>query len=128
MIGKIVMLGAFVAAVLLFLLLNITTPTTAGPVGILSVFILSYVVILGIMTFFVFLVSRLLVKLGKLLSVRRPIQAIDIRRSYYYASLLALVPPILVAMQSVGRVSFYEVGLVAFFVILGCVYVTKRVT
>lgn len=47
-------------------------------------------------------------------------------RSYYFASVIALAPVMVVGMQSVGEVGLYELLLVILFVGIACVYIAKR--
>lgn len=127
MLGRILLTGTTVATIGLVLLLNLTTPMQAGPSGILFVFILAYIIALGGMTFTIHGVSRLVVKLTTHTITRRPFQVIDMKHSYYYASLIALAPVMLIGIQSVGGVGLYETLLVGVFVFVGCVYVSRRI-
>lgn len=126
MLGKILLTGTTVAILGLILLLNLTTPTMAGPGGILAVFILSYMIALGLITFTIHGVSRLLVKVTTGMVTKRPLHVVSIRHSYYFASLIALAPVMLLGMQSVGGVGWYELLLIIFFVAIGCVYISRR--
>ena len=47
-------------------------------------------------------------------------------RSYYYGSVVALGVIMLVAINSVGSLGFYEFGLVILFIGIGIFYLTKR--
>lgn len=126
MLGKILLTGTTVAILGLVLLLNLTTPTSAGPGGILGVFILSYIIALGVITFLIHGASRLAVKLTANAVTKRPMRVIPIKHSYYFASLIALAPVLLLGMQSVGGIGWYEAFLVIFFVAIGCVYISRR--
>lgn len=126
MFGKIVLITGLVSAGLLLVLLNVTTPSTSGAVVILAVFLLGYVVMLSLVTFLIWGMSRVVVRLGSGLYRRGTIEEMSMRKSYYYASVIALGPVILVGLQSVGGVSIYEVGLVGLFVVFGCVYIARR--
>jgi hypothetical protein len=59
--------------------------------------------------------------------LRRPMKTLSFRRSYYYSTILAAAPVMLIGLQSVGSVGVYEVILILVFVVIGCVYVTKRI-
>jgi uncharacterized membrane protein len=117
---------SFGSALLLLVLLQTTTPGTIGPLGILIVFILMYIASLGAMTFLLFKGSQIFVRFSRLVTVTRPFQALSLGRSYYFSTVIALAPVILVGMESVGNLGINEVGLVAIFVIIGCMYVAKR--
>lgn len=121
------LVGMLVASVLLLIvLLNTTTPSSAGATGILAVFVLTYLAVLSALTFFMYGVSRIIVKLSRGVTIKKPLQPLTLKRAYYYSSVIALAPVILTSMQSVGVMGIYEVGLVVFLIAIGCVYVTKR--
>ena len=47
-------------------------------------------------------------------------------KSYYYSTVVALVPVIYVGMQSVGGAGLFEIVLLSLFEVLACFYVYKR--
>ena len=66
---------------------------------------------------------------GKLIAgfgVKKSVRKIELKRSYYYSSAVSLVPVILIGMQSVGSVGFYDILLVVTFAIFACFYIMKR--
>ena len=113
---------------LLILLLMTTTPATAGPLGLLVIFISAYLTSLGVMSFFLYGASHLFSSFLSGFATKKPLVPLSLRTSYYYATVVATAPVILVGLQSVGAVGFYEVGLVILFVVIGCVYVSRRTT
>lgn len=119
-------IGLIASVAILAVLLQTTKPASAGPLGILVVFILMYVSMLCALTFFMYGISRLIVKVATPVTVRRPLQAISLRQSYYYSSVIALAPVMIIGMQSVGEVGLYDVMLVMIFVVIACVYIAKR--
>ena len=126
MLGKVLTISLIAATMLLVVLLQTTTPATIGPLGILLVFVLMYVSVLCVLTFLLFTASRVIAKISSSITVKRPWQQLTIVRSYYFASVIALAPVMLIAMQSVGEVSFYEVVLIVVFVAISCIYISKR--
>ena len=126
MAGKFIAASGLIAVVLLAIVLQITTPATIGPLGLLFVFIMLYVASLSALTFFIFGVSRVAARLAGSLTVRRPLQPLTLQQAYYYGSVVALAPVMLLGMQSVGAVGIYETILVVLFASLGCVYIAKR--
>lgn len=126
MLGRVVAVSSIMATVVLVILLQTTKPATVGPLGILVTFILMYVSMLGALTFLMYGVSKLIVKISSSLTVRRPLQPLALRQSYYYSSVIALAPVMVIGMQSVGEVGVYDVLLVALFVTIACVYIAKR--
>lgn len=128
MLGRILTISVTVALMLLVILLQTTTPATIGPLGILLVFVLMYVSVLCVLTFLLFFVSKVVAKISSSVTVRRPLQPLSLTRSYYFSSVIALAPVMLIGMQSVGEVSFYEVVLIVVFIAISCVYIAKRTT
>jgi hypothetical protein len=126
MLGRILSISLTVSLLLLVILLQTTTPATIGPLGILLIFVLMYMSVLCVLTFLIFTASRLIAKISSSVTVKRPWQALTLTRSYYFASVISLAPVMLIGMQSVGEVSFYEVALIVVFIVISCVYIAKR--
>lgn len=126
MLAKILIAAGLVATGLLLIIITTTTPTSAGAVGILAVFLLSYIVLLCLLTFVVWLLGKILHKIRRKSLLFRNVSALSFRKAYYYASVIALGPIIIVSLQSVGGVSLYSLGLVGVFIVLGCIYVSRR--
>jgi hypothetical protein len=126
MLGRILTISLVVAVMLLVIVLQTTTPATIGPLGILLVFVLMYVSVLCVLAFLLFAVSRVISRVSSSVTVKRPLQRLSLIKSYYFASVIALAPVILIGMQSVGEVGFYEVVLIVVFIVISCVYIAKR--
>ncbi len=126
MLKKAVIIITLVSLCLLVALVNTTTPTGIGPFGILAVYMSAYLSLLGVMTFFIFFISKLTSHLSSAFTVRKPILALSFKKSYYYSTIFAAAPIMLIGLQSVGSVGWYEIGLVVLFVVIGCIYITKR--
>ncbi len=112
---------------MLVILLNATTPATGGPLSILAVFGLTYLVSVGLITYFLYGTSHVLAHLLSFFALNKRAQGVNFRRSYYYATIVGAAPVMLIGLQSIGAVGVQEFILVALFVILGCVYV-ERIT
>ena len=126
MLGRLITIAGVAAAIVLLFFVTITTPTQAGPLGILVVFLCLYIMMFSAMTFFIVGLQRLIVKLASPFTARKPLQSMSVSRAYYFSSILSLGPVMLIGMQSVGSIGFYEVGLVTLFMVIGCVYIAKR--
>lgn len=126
MLGRVLAASIGLSVVFLVVLFETTTPATIGPVGILLVFILMYVSVLGVLTFLLFLGGKATLRIGTFMTLKRPIHTLTLRRSYYYSSVIALAPVLFIGMQSVGEVSVYDICLVVLFVGIACVYIAKR--
>ena len=110
----------------LSLMLTFTSPATAGPFGLLVIFITAYLTFVGLISFFLFGVNRLVVAISAGMTVRKLLGQMQFKRAYYFSSVLAAAPVMLVGLQSVGAVGVYETVLVIIFEIVACVYVSRR--
>ncbi len=126
MLAKMLITTGLVSAGLLLILLTATTPSSAGAIGILAVFLLSYVVVLACSTFLVWALAAFINKVGRSTRLLRKPYIFTLKKSYYFSSIIALAPVIMVSLQSVGGIGPYELALIAAFIILGCLYVSKR--
>ena len=126
MLKKILIITTTVSLCLLFVLLNVTSPSWAGPVGILAIFIFAYLSSLGIVTFFIYYLSRIISYFARSFVLKRPFMSLDFKRSYYFATVFASAPIIILGFQSVGSMGIYEILLLIIFIVVGCVYVAKR--
>lgn len=127
MLKKTVAIMMIASLCLLLLLLNITAPTSVGPFGILAVFVFAYIFSLGVFTYLIYFSSKLLTYLSVILTVKKPIQMFTFKDAYYYSTVVAMAPVMLVGLQSVNAIGIYEYGLVGLFIVIGCLYITKRI-
>lgn len=126
MLKRILLISTVLSGVLIILILLFTTPTQVGVAGILSFFILAYIFLLGLLTGLLYLSSYTFSLLTKNRVMSRPTKQMSLKKAYYYGTIAALAPVLLVAMQSFGNISFFEFGLVLIFVAIGCFLVSKR--
>jgi hypothetical protein len=124
MLGKALALSTLTAFVLLSAILQVTSPSTIHPLGILMVFILMYVLALGALTFFLLFLGGVV---GRIQSRghRRTLPP-TVQQAYYYATVLALAPVMYFGMRSIGRAGAYETILIVVFEIIACFYISKR--
>lgn len=115
-----------VSAGLLLILMNTTTPSTIGAIGILCVFFLGYVAIVCFLTTVIWGFVKLARKMSGKARVFRKIANMQLKEVYYYSTVVSFAPVIIVSLQSVDGINPYELGLVVLLVILGCVYIYKR--
>ena len=59
--------------------------------------------------------------------LKKPIERLSLRRSYYYATVIAATPIMIIGLQSVGSIGVYELLLVIIFAAIGCLYISKRI-
>ena len=120
---KILTIVTLSSVTMLSALLQSTSPSSIHPLGILVIFVLFYLSVLGLLTFFVYGISVLVRQLSWKSS---RIGRINFRYAYYYSSVLALAPVIIVGMRSIGRSGFYDIALVVIFEIVACFYIANR--
>jgi hypothetical protein len=127
MLQRIIAIITVTSLCLLILMLVFTTPASAGPLGLLVIFISAYLTSLGLISFFLYGSSRLAAYALSGFTVKKPMKPLTFKRSYYFSTVLAAAPVMLIGLQSVGSVGIYEFILVALFVSIGCVYIAKRI-
>lgn len=127
MLPKTVATISLVGFTVLMSLFALTTPATAGPFGLLMIFVSAYLTVLGLMSFFLFGANRAVVRVGKYFAVKKPLQKMTFKRSYYYSTVLAMAPLMLIGMQSIGSVGIYEFLLVVLFEVVACLYVSRTI-
>lgn len=107
-------------------MLTFTSPATAGPFGLLVIFITAYLTFVGLISFFLFGINRLILLVSTGMTVRKPLQPMDFKRAYYYSTVLAAAPVMLIGLQSVQSIGIYEIILVIIFEVVACLYVSRR--
>lgn len=127
MLQRVIALLTLASLGLLSLMLVFTTPASAGPFGLLVIFISAYLTCLGLVSFFLYGMSRVLAYATAGFTLKKPIRPLSFRRAYYYGTVLAAAPVMLIGLQSVGSVGIYELILITIFEVIGCVYLTKRI-
>ena len=127
MLPRIIATLSLASLCLLSALLTFTTPASAGPFGLLVIFITAYLTFIGLISFFLFGISHLVASISVGMTVRKPITAMQFRRAYYFSTVLAAAPVMLIALQSVRAISVYELLLVVIFEVVACVYVSRRI-
>lgn len=105
--------------VALAIVINTTNPTQSNPLIILCVFLLIYTSVYGALAgLYTFVLSAL--------RTFCPQTKPYVRRGYYVLSIVALVPVLLAALNTLGRLDAIEVLLVLVLAILGCFYIDRR--
>ncbi|MGO3702214.1 MAG: hypothetical protein ACTJG2_03450 [Candidatus Saccharimonadales bacterium] len=125
MLHRFISVVGIAAAIALVYLLSATTPTQAGAIGVLAVFLLSYIVLAVALTFFIFWLHKIIVRVFYSDKPAK-VSEFGLRKAYYYSSILALGPVMMVSLRSVGQDGPVEYGLIAFLLFLGCVYVSRQ--
>ena len=127
MLIKIISSVTVLAVVVLAIVIQTTDPSSIGPVGLLAVFFLFYVFLLGLTSLFLWFISQALSKLVRPFTAKKPLEALSFLHAYYFSSIIALGPVMMLALQSIGSLGFYEIALVLIFLGVGILYVAKRI-
>ena len=103
-------------------------PVSAGPLGILFVFILVYLIVASllftVLHWGVRFVSAQIVKHNKRVTIRT--YKMGVRKAYYIASAVAFGPVLLLALNSVRQLKPTDILLVGVFLVLAIFYISKR--
>jgi len=108
-----------VALLALGFVLNTTNPLQSGPLVILAVFVLIYVVVIS-------LLSAVLHFITTVVRMLRPDSHFSMRRGYYVVSIVGLAPVLFIALNTLGQLDMLEIILILLLVGLGCFYVIRR--
>lgn len=113
---------------ILLLVMSRIDPISAGPGGILLVFVLIYVIVASflftILHWGVRFVSAQVVKRGTRVTAKS--YRVGVRKAYYTASAVAFGPVLLLALNSVRQLKLTDIVLVGAFLALAIFYISKR--
>lgn len=126
MMSRALAIITIVSASLVIILLFTTNPGSAGPAGLLLVFILGYLSLLGLVTFLLFYGLKLWAYLVRLITRRAVRFRLTLKKSYLYSSILATLPMMVVGLYSTGGINWYELLLIGLFGAIGTLYIAKR--
>lgn len=115
-----------VALTIALLMLQLTTPKSAGLFGVLIFFGLIYVTVACLFYISLRSLFGLLERMLPPSKWRHRAESLTAVKTYYYASVLALAPVILIGMRSVGDVAATDVLLLVLFELLACFYISRR--
>ena len=115
-----------VSALAAMLLLNLTTPDSIGPAGVLGLFVLLYITILCV-TY----TSLKALQYGSVYFIgsaklKRMIASVSNSKLYSYATVIALAPVIALGMRSTGHIGMLEMALLVAFEGIACFFVYKK--
>ena len=126
MLPRIIATLSLASLCVLSLMLTFTSPATAGPFGLLVIFITAYLTFVGLISFFLFGINRLVIMVSSGMTIQKPLRAMDFKCAYYYSTVLAAAPVMLIGLQSVQSIGIYEIILVLIFEVVACLYVSRR--
>lgn len=110
---RLVPVMSLVAAIVLIVMMNFTTPLEVGPFGVLVFFTTFYMLMYGVALVLLKIIQKIL---------RRDFG----RRESAYVAVVAFGPIMLMLAQALGTMSWATVGLVLVFVMLACFLVSKK--
>lgn len=120
---KISLICLLLSASFIFWFMNFFNPSSGGLVGILSIFICTYVSSVIIILWLLYAVKSLF----NHIRLKNDSIKIDIKRLYYYASILGFSPVLMLAVRSIGDANIYGYALIVLFDLLGCLYISKMI-
>lgn len=126
MLPRVIATVSIASLCVLTMVLVFTSPSTTGPFGLLVLFISAYLTFVGLISFFLFGINRLIVMVAAGMTLRKPLRPMEFRRAYYFSTVLAAAPVMLIGLQSVQSVGIYEVLLVLIFEVIACLYISRR--
>ena len=109
----------FFWAVVLLFIFQFTNPLQNGPLSVLTVFILIYLLCASLL----YLTAFIVIKTLSLVGVHT---VLGLKTTYYLVSVLGLAPVFLIALNTLGHLEIKDVILVALLVGVGCFYVLRR--
>lgn len=112
---------------ILFLVLFYSDPASVGPVGILAVFVLIYMIFLVIISYLILFAVKTTNKLRKHFGLKLKGDGPSLYNSFLYGSVIALGMIVILGRNSLGSVGLFESILVIAFVLIGCFFVNKQV-
>jgi len=127
MLPRIIATLSLASLCVLSAMLTFTTPAEAGPFGLLVIFISAYLTFIGLISFFLFGITKLIASLSTGMTLRKPIIPMSFRRAYYFSTVLAAAPVMIIGLQSVRAINVYELLLVIAFEVVACLYVSRRI-
>lgn len=113
MFNRLTLVLSFVAVVVILAMINFTTPTGVGPLGVLVFFMMIYVVLYGVIN----LIVQLFMKAGGKKQFK----------SRYYAAMISFGPIMLLLVQSFGSLNIITALMIGVFIFLGCFVIKKRI-
>ncbi len=121
LMDKALILLSLLSFLLIITMMFSFSPSDVGVIGVFAFFILCYVLFLGLAVFGCRLFFILRAKLDKKKS------GIFKKKSYYYGSVIALAPILILVGRSFGNISILEIGLVLVVEAMLCFLVSRNI-
>lgn len=125
MFAKLIAASMTLSLIGIIAIMQLTTPATIHPIGLLVFFLCVYVLIFSLLGVLIRSMSIGYAALaGQIRSTKQA--PLTLRQSYSYASAAAFAPVILLAMRTVGDIQLTDIVFVIIFVSVAIFYVAKR--
>ena len=121
LMDKALILLSLLSFLLIITMMFSFSPSDVGVIGVFAFFILCYVLFLGLAVFGCRLFFILRAKLDKKKSGNLK------KKSYYYGSVIALAPILILVGRSFGNISILEIGLVLVVEAMLCFLVSRNI-
>ena len=105
---------SLVSVIIILAMINLTTPTGVGPLGVLVFFTMIYIAVYGVVNL---MVAAFMKASGKKNGERK---------NRFYAAMISFGPIMLLLVQSFGSLNIVTILMVIVFVMLGCFVINKR--
>lgn len=128
MIKKVTLIISVASLCLLSIMMNAVNPTEVGPFGILIFFGLSYLSLVGLVAYFLFILSRVYMIIARHIVGRKLIASLSFIKSTYYSAVISMGIVIVLGLQTVASLGLYQLLLVGLLVFIGCLYIAKRIS
>lgn len=115
MFNRLILLASLLSLIVLTVVLNLTSPTGVGPLGVLVFFVALYIIFYGMIMGLMRLFKKVSGKTQGL-----------IRKEYYIGVVLAFGPIMILLMRSFGTLSIFTVIMVGLFMLLSSFLMSKR--
>ena len=107
-------------------MMYLTHPGEVGPFGVLTFFVLLYAFCSGIIYLSLKGTKKIVIAVLPRGSWKLRLEGVSPVKIYYFTSVLAFAPVVLLGMASVGGLRVWDVGLVFLFEALACFYISHR--
>ena len=123
---KYVLLATSISIVIFSLILFNTDPSKIGPLGILTVFVLLYIITLSLFSYLIFFASNILSRVRVQFGLKG-VEDWTFMKCSLFGSIVAIGPIVILGISSLGSISIYEIILVVLFLVISCFFVSKKV-
>lgn len=126
MLNKILLILLSVDLIVISILLCVTNPSNSGPLVILAVFVLFYLICLCLLTYLIYFLSKVVNSMSLVIRSKKPTEQLSLRNSCLFSTVISASVIMVIGLQSVGAIGLYSFILIVAFCVMGCFYVAKK--